>query len=247
MKCIAFSLYGNDSRYTIGAIKNAILASRYFPFDDGFIVRFYISVNTSVDESILSTLERVKGVQISIVGEPEDHRAKLWRYYAFSDSQFNAVICRDVDARLSFRDRVAHEDWEQSGLDYHIIKDHSSGHDYPISAGMFAGKTKNLRDMEKRIQVANVGNYYTTDQDFLASQVYPQVVDNVLIHDPYYDTKVQGKSIRTTIGADAPTPLSHIGAALYADDTFYFDVDRKAQHAYCRSFKYQYESDRWGK
>ena len=108
MKCIAFSLYGNEPRYTIGAIKNAILASRYFPFDDGFIVRFYISVNSSVDESIISTLERVKGVQISIVGEPEDHRAKLWRYYAFSDPQFDAVICRDVDARLSFRDRVAH-------------------------------------------------------------------------------------------------------------------------------------------
>lgn len=247
MKCIAFSLYGNDTRYTIGAIKNAILASRYFPFEDGFIVRFYISVNSSVDESIISTLERVKGVQISIVGEPEDHRAKLWRYYAFSDPQFNSVICRDVDARLSFRDRVAHEDWEQSGLDYHIIKDHPSGHDYPISAGMFAGKTKNLRDMEERIHTANVGNYYTTDQDFLASQIYPQVVDSVLIHDPYYDTKVQGDSIRTRIPCDAPTPLSHIGAALNADDTFVFDVDRKLSASDGYSEKYLYESDRWGK
>ena len=147
MKCISFSLYGNDSRYTIGAIKNAILASRYFPFDDGFVVKFWIGVDSTVDESILSTLQRIKGVQIGVVGESEDNRAKLWRYYAFSDEQFSAVICRDTDARLSYRDRIAHQDWEQSGLEAHIIKDHPSGHDYPISAGMFAAKTKNLRDM----------------------------------------------------------------------------------------------------
>ncbi len=49
MKCISFSLYGNETNYTIGAIKNAILASRYFPFDDGFVTRFY--VGKSVDSS----------------------------------------------------------------------------------------------------------------------------------------------------------------------------------------------------
>jgi protein O-GlcNAc transferase len=247
VKCISFSLYGNEPRYTIGAIKNAILASRYFPFDDGFIVRFYIGIESKVDESILSTLQRFKGVQISIVGEPEDHRAKLWRYYAFSDSQFEAVICRDVDARLSYRDRIAHEDWQQSGLDYHIIKDHPSGHDYAISAGMFAGKTAKLRTMEKLIQEMQPSNYYTTDQDFLASHIYPLVMDSVLIHDPYYNTPTQGKSIRTTIAFDAPTPLSHIGAALNADDSFVFDVDRKLSASDGHSEKYQYESDRWGK
>ena len=140
MKCIAFSLYGNEPRYTIGAIKNAILASRYFPFDDGFVVRFY--VGSSVNAAIVSTLKLVKGVQIVEMDSEENHNGKLWRYFAFSDPQFEAVICRDVDARLSYRDRIAHEDWEQSGLDYHIIKDHPSGHNYPISAGMFAGKTE---------------------------------------------------------------------------------------------------------
>ena len=247
MKCISFSLYGNDSRYTIGAIKNAILASRYFPFDDGFIVQFWIGTNSTVDDSILTTLERIKGVQINIVSEPENNRAKLWRYYAFSDAQFDAVICRDSDARLSYRDRLAFEDWQQSGLEAHIIKDHPSGHDYPISAGMFAAKTKNLTDMTKLINAANVGDYYTTDQDFLASTIYPRIKDSVLIHDPYYNTKVEGDSIRTTIPFDAPTPLSHIGAALNADDTFYFDVDRKLSIADGYDPKYHYESNRWGK
>jgi len=246
MKCIAFSLYGNEPRYTIGAIKNAILASRYFPFDDGFVVRFY--VGSSVDPVIVSTLKLVKGVQIVEMDSKENHNGKLWRYFAFSDSQFEAVICRDVDARLSYRDRIAHEDWEQSGLDYHIIKDHPSGHDYPISAGMFAGKTEKLRFMENLILAHQDGSdYYTIDQDFLASHIYPLVVDSVLIHDPYYNTEVVGDSIRTRIAFDAPSPLSHIGAALNADDTFVFDVDRKLSASDGYSEKYLYESDRWGK
>jgi hypothetical protein len=245
MKCISFSLYGNAPRYTVGAVKNAILASRYFPFDDGFVTRFY--VGQSVDEVTISTLERIKGVQIVRIDKPEDHTAKLWRYLAFSDKQFERVICRDVDARLSYRDRLAHEDWLLTACDYHIIKDHPTGHNYPISAGMFAGKTEDLRDLADLIDTDGSGNYYTVDQDFLATHIYPQAIQSALIHDPYYETKVEGDSIRTTIPFDAPTPLSHIGAALNADDSFYFDVDRKEQLAYCGSDKYIYEHDRWGK
>ena len=245
MRAVSFSLYGNDPRYTIGDIKNAILGSRYFPFEDGFRLVFYCG--QSVDESIISTLKLVKGVKIVRMSEQENHTAKLWRYLAFSDPQFDVVICRDTDARLSFRDRIAHEEWEQSGLDYHIIKDHSIGHNYLISAGMFAGKTGKLRDMAELIAKTNVANYYTTDQDFLGTIIYPRVKDSCLIHDPFFETTIEGNSIRTTIAFDAPTHLSHIGAALDENDRFYFRIDRDAQLAEANTDKYKYESDRWGK
>lgn len=245
MKAISFSLYGNAPRYYVGAIKNAILASRYFPFDDGFVVKFF--VGKSVEPWVISTLKRIKGVQIELMEEPEDNTAKLWRYFAFSDPQFDAVICRDTDARLSYRDRMAHSDWLLSGREFHIIKDHPIGHDYPISAGMFAGKTRELRWLKEKIENTTHEDHYTTDQDFLGSQLYPMVFDDCLVHDSYYNTAVEGQSIRTEIPFDAPTPLSHIGAALEADDRFVFEVDRKAQYAYCGSDKYQYEHDRWGK
>jgi hypothetical protein len=157
------------------------------------------------------------------------------------------VICRDADARLSFRDRIAHEEWEQSGLDYHIIKDHPSGHNYSISAGMFAGKTYKLRDMQELMADNNFGDFYTTDQAFLATIIYPRVKDSVLIHDPFYNTAIEGKSIRTGIAFDAPTKLSHIGAALDENDRFIFRIDRDAQLAEANTEKYKYESDRWGK
>jgi hypothetical protein len=245
MRAIAFSLYGNNPRYTIGAIKNAILGSRYFPFEDGFRLVFYCG--QSVEEWVISTLNLVKGVKIVRMSEAEDNTARLWRYLAFADPQFEVVICRDADARLSFRDRIAHEEWEQSGLDYHIIKDHPSGHNYPISAGMFAGKTAKLRDMAELIASDNPGDFYTTDQAFLETVIYPRVKDSVLIHDPFYNTPTQGNSIRTGIAFDAPTKLSHIGAALDENDGFIFRIDRDAQLAEANTEKYKYESDRWGK
>lgn len=247
MKCISFSLYGNDERYKVGAIKNAILASRYFPFDDGFVVKIYMAESLFKDKTFITTLRMFKGLQIVLVDNPENHTAKLWRYHAFADSQFESVIVRDIDARLSYRDRLAHEDWVDSGLDAHIIKDHPTGHNYLISAGMFAAKSAVFKDIESLMRSNAVGDYYTTDQDFLATHIHPRIKDSVLVHDPYYETPVEGNSIRTTIAFDAPTPVSHIGAALNADDTFFFDIDRKAQMAYCGSERYQYESDRWGK
>jgi len=37
-RVISFTLYGNDKKYTYGAIRNAVLAPRYYP---GWTVRFY--------------------------------------------------------------------------------------------------------------------------------------------------------------------------------------------------------------
>ena len=53
MKIIAFSLWGDDPKYTFGAIKNASIAEELFP---DWICRFY--VGKSVPQSIPSQLTR---------------------------------------------------------------------------------------------------------------------------------------------------------------------------------------------
>ena len=77
MKCFSFSLYGNDERYKVGAIKNAILASRYFPFEDGFVVRIYMENALLDDQALVTTLRMFKGLQIVLVDEEGNHTAKL--------------------------------------------------------------------------------------------------------------------------------------------------------------------------
>jgi hypothetical protein len=231
---IAYSLYGSEERYTIGAIKNAILATRHFK---GFTLRFY--TGASVPESIKQTLQLFPHVQLVDEYGPEDHTAKLWRFQALADQDFDVVLSRDADARLTHRERIAHEEFLASGLDFHIMKDHPTGHNYQISAGMFAARTKAIPADLHETEAAK--NYYTQDQDWLAAYIWPLIKDSTLIHDETYDSPVEGKSKRRPFPIGKKATLHHIGAALEADDRFVFNVDQTMAKGETGSDRYMAE------
>jgi hypothetical protein len=228
---IAYSLYGSEERYTIGAIKNAILATRHFK---GYTLRFY--TGASVPESIKQTLQLFPHVQLVDEYGPEDHTAKLWRFQALADQDFNVVLSRDADARLTHRERIAHEEFLASGLDFHIMKDHPTGHNYQISAGMFAARTRAIPADLHETEAAK--NYYTQDQDWLAAHIWPLIKDSALIHDETYDSPVEGKSKRRSFPIAKKATLHHIGAALEANDRFVFSIDQAMAKAESGSDKY---------
>ena len=55
---ISYSLYGNEMRFMVGAIKNAELAQRFFP---GFTVRYYYG--KSVPRWVLRSEEHTSELQ----------------------------------------------------------------------------------------------------------------------------------------------------------------------------------------
>jgi hypothetical protein len=227
---IAYSLYGSQERYMIGAIKNAILATRHFK---GYTLRFY--TGASVPESIKQTLQLFPHVQLVEEQGPEDHTAKLWRFQALIDREFDVVLSRDADARLTHRERIAHEEFLASGLDFHIMKDHPTGHNYQISAGMFAART---RATPAHLDYYEPGDYYTADQDWLAAHLWPLIKDASLIHDESYQTPTEGRSKRRPFPIAKKATLHHIGAALEADDRFHFSSDQAIAKADSGSDKY---------
>ena len=60
-KVISFSLWGNDRKYTIGAIENAKLAKEHYP---GWTCRYYIG--KSVPEDITEQLKKFENTEKSI-------------------------------------------------------------------------------------------------------------------------------------------------------------------------------------
>jgi hypothetical protein len=94
-RVIAFALYGTGhTRYTVGAIKNAEIVSTYFP---GWVCRFYLT--GPVDESVLKKLRDLKAeVVVSFAN-------MFSRFVIASDPTVDRYIIRDVDSRLSCRDR----------------------------------------------------------------------------------------------------------------------------------------------
>ena len=211
---VSYSLYGDSPRYTVGAIKNAILSQRY----PGFDLRFY--VGESVPYWVTSTLSLFKNVQIIDMMGNEDGRAMFWRFYALAELDYDYVLVRDVDARLNNREIDMHYEFVESGKSFHIIKDHPTGHNYAVSGGLFAAKKATLHDIHKLIEAWNPKSSYGNDMEFLWDMVYSRVIGDSLIHDEYYNTPGSIKS-RTK----KKYTLDMVGAAVDEDDVFVYDND----------------------
>ena len=237
---ISYSLYGNQLRFLVGAIKNAQLATRFFP---GFTVRYYYG--KSVPKWVLSTLLMFEHVELIKVDEPEDSVARTWRFMACADSNVDVVLCRDVDARLSLREAEAHQEFMDSPFGFHIIRDHPTGHGYLISAGMFAMKTKKYGQLMYDLLTGyEFKDEYMADQNFMTYQFYPHIAADCLVHDEYYNYQPTPPSEKRIIQRKRLSTLSHIGCAVDENDVYVYQPDRDIAVQETGHVTYMYD---WGK
>ena len=180
-KVISYSLWGNNTRYTVGAIQNSQLAKYYYP---EWISRFYCGQD--VDQSIIDILRNIPNTEIVLMTEPTNWTGMFWRFYAASDSDI--MLSRDADARISKREACAVNDWLSSGKDFHIMRDHPY-HARAIMGGMWGCKNGILSNIRDLIDRFNRTDRYEIDQEFLAHIVYPLVNTNCAVHDPFYEKK----------------------------------------------------------
>lgn len=173
MKIISFSLWGNNPKYTIGAIINAQLASNIFP---EWIVRFYY--DDTVPNIIVDCLNNFKNVET--VRVTDGSFGAFWRFRAMVSDTI--VLSRDTDSRLSFREKHIVDNWLLSDSRLCTIRDHANHYEFPILAGMWG--IKNGLDLN----VANIiPNYssthaYLTDQIYLRDVVWPQYESQSVVY-----------------------------------------------------------------
>jgi protein O-GlcNAc transferase len=241
-KVISYSLYGDNPRYTIGAIKNAVLAKQYMP---EWECRFYI--DEQVPSWVIQTLGVMDNCKIIYIRFEELRLFKMtYRFLVFADPEVDVAIVRDVDSRISARDIMAVEDWLKSDFSFHIMKDHPVGHGYLISGGMFGGRTDKLRDMQKKLlRFFHENPYYIygADQTFLAEEVYPFIKDDCLYHSDHYDCNPVGNSIQRGFPTEDRFPDNHIGAALNENDEYVFPFDAEHSIQKNKINRYVYDFD----
>ena len=179
-KIISYSLWGNDTRYTLGAIRNAELAKEIYPDWD---VHIYISDH--VEEAIQNKLIDLDCTLIKFE-EKGDWTGMFWRFFA-ADSQ-ETMISRDVDSRLSYREKAAVDEWLASDKDFHIMRDHPY-HAIPILGGMWGARNGILKGIKDVIHDYSKGNHWQVDQEFLKDAIYPIVKDRAYVHDPFFENK----------------------------------------------------------
>jgi hypothetical protein len=182
MNLISFSLYGRQELYLCGAIENTRLASKFFP---QWQVVFYVgsSVPMQTREELLNL-----GAKVIEVPGPEDGSAMFWRYRGLTHKDVERVIFRDVDSRLSSREKVIVEEWMESSASLHIVRDHPF-HTIPILGGLWGVQGKQSLALAANVFERHMnlfGSEYGSDQKFLARHIYPVFRRDALAHDAFY-------------------------------------------------------------
>lgn len=180
MKVIAFSLWGDNTRYTLGALQNASLAKMVYP---GWVCRFYVGQSTP--RIIVDMLKEFDNVEIVEMEEDGNWTGMFWRFLAASDPNIEVLIVRDCDSRLWFREKEAVDEWLVSDKDFHIMRDNHQ-HGVPILGGMWGVRHKLLYNIEEMIKDYSKGDFWQVDQNFLREVIFPIVSDQAFIHDEFF-------------------------------------------------------------
>jgi len=182
MKLITFSLWGQDPKYLIGAIRNAELAKEIYP---DWVCRFY--VGQSVPSQIIFQLESFDNVEVVQRPEFGDWRGMFWRFLPASEENVEIMISRDTDSRLNYREKAAVDEWTTSDKKFHIMRDHPH-HGYPILGGMWGAKKGAIENIGQLIDGFAQEDAYGTDYKFFAELVFPILKSaDVLVHDEFFD------------------------------------------------------------
>lgn len=178
-KIISYSLWGNNPKYCIGAIKNAQMRKIFYP---NWISRFY--VHEDVNQKYIDELKSIEGTEIFIKNSPANWTGMFWRFEAISDPDVNIMICRDTDSRLSNREAEAVKEFENSHMMFHIMRDHPY-HNAFVLGGMFGIKKGLIDDMKELCNNFSQSNQYGTDYTFFDSIQHRIPAFLTMVHDEF--------------------------------------------------------------
>ena len=207
-KAISFSVYGNDPKYLVGAIKNAELALKLFPT---WQTVFYVSER--VPRNVINTLESLNS-EVHLMPEPRNSCGMFWRFREVCNQQNSRVIVRDTDSRLCVRDLEATLAWIESGKSLHIIRDHPM-HNAPILGGLWGLKPAALPNLKFKLNAYEPKGFYGEDQLFLWEYVHKPLKSDKYVNDEFFYRE------RTRYSIPSPRQAGeYLGESFLEDESF---------------------------
>jgi hypothetical protein len=216
-KIIAFSLWGEDPKYCIGALRNAELAAIHYP---DWKCRFYFGALVEPVDAVggllgrtAFKLSRMPNVEIVGLDEPADWHGMFWRFYPASEDDVDVFISRDCDSRLSAREAQSVKEWLYTTSLVHSMADHPY-HFHPkqgLMGGMFGMKKYACGQMKSLILKFKdkYPNAWQCDQSFLRDCVFPLVAHKIFatsdIHPgchSFASPRLNGSFVGEIIGPD---------------------------------------------
>ena len=188
MNYLSFSLWGDKPIYNIGAIKNAELWKKIYP--EWQMVVYY---DNSVPKE---TIEKLNELEVKTFDVTEKKLyGMFWRFFAVDLPDAKYCVFRDTDSRITVREKMAVDEWVQSGKSIHVMRDHPA-HGIPfgnnslgILGGMWGMKC-GVVPLTEMIEKFSTGKNlsYGSDQTFLKT-IYSIFQNDRCTHDEFFEKK----------------------------------------------------------
>lgn len=172
-KIIAFSLWGDDPKYCVGAIRNAQLAATFFP---EWKCWFYC--DKKVPKTYLKILNDFDNAEVVEMDHPSF--GAFWRFFDMREDTI--ILSRDCDSRLSEREKYIVDDWLVSKEKMCVIRDHINHYEFPILAGMWGIKDGLPEHVLNGMKGYWGTHTYTIDQHYLRDIVWPELKDDCKVY-----------------------------------------------------------------
>lgn len=165
---VSFSLYGTDQKFLHGAIRNSEIING---LGADWASLFYIG--NDVPKPVLSILKSHGAI---IVEQQSDWHPNgmFWRFNAAREFDFDYLLVRDVDSRITPREIEFVKTWIESSKIIHVIRDHP--HHKAVIMGGLWGVTSQIKSIGINWNaMSNYGNDRGSDQNFLRDEVWLMV------------------------------------------------------------------------
>lgn len=193
MKLVSYSLYGTNPKYLSGILRNSEQVRDLLP---NWQMRVYCSSDVPV-ETISALVEN--GCQVILQENHWHPNGMFWRYLPIGEDGISNIAFRDADSRIFPRDVTALDEWIDSNLPVHIIRDHPY-HQTPILGGLWGINSERVKMLDFWSLATEFTIEFGEDQRFLSRYVYPRVHTHAFIHDEYF--AFEPKSSRNILGFD---------------------------------------------
>jgi len=184
-KLISFTLFGNDPKYNVGAVKNIEQFNQMLP--DWEVVIYYHKDNINNEVLIDLKNRNVNLIDVSdfnLTKKSVNEYSYFWRFFAFFNSDYY-VIVRDLDSRPSYREVTYINNWVKSCKDFFIIRDHP-WHS-PIPAGLLGMKKNGDRFKNHLINYIDNNNIVWGSDQYILEDFFKQISNDEIFYCGFND------------------------------------------------------------
>lgn len=175
VKYFSFSLWGDNPKYSIGAIRNVQIASKLFP--DWKCIFYYDESVPDYYINVLNNFDNCETVKVT-----DGSYGMFWRFEKMFESA-DVVLSRDTDSRLSEREKSLIDNWLLTDYNFMVIRDHSNHYEFPILGGMWGKKNIILpQPMKELMDQYKFTKQYTVDQMFLRDVMWGPMADSTALY-----------------------------------------------------------------